>query len=72
LYFSTDGYYDQFGGDKGNPSGKKFMRKKLSALFFNIKDLSSDAQSNTIDETFKNWKGNLEQIDDVCVAGIKL
>lgn len=72
LYFSTDGYYDQFGGDKGNPSGKKFMRKKLAQLFFNIKDLPFDAQSKTVDETFKNWKGSLEQIDDVCVAGIKL
>ncbi|MBA2610689.1 MAG: SpoIIE family protein phosphatase [Bacteroidetes bacterium] len=72
LYFSTDGYYDQFGGDKSNPSGKKFMRKKLSALFFNIKDKSFDAQLKIIDETFTNWKGALEQIDDVCVAGIKL
>lgn len=72
LYFSTDGYYDQFGGDKGNPSGKKFMRKKLAQLFFNIKDLPFDEQSKTVDETFNNWKGSLEQIDDVCVAGIKL
>ncbi len=72
LYFSTDGYYDQFGGDKANPTGKKFMRKRLAQLFYNIKDKSIDEQLKTVDETFNNWKGALEQIDDVCIAGIKL
>ncbi|MBA3681000.1 MAG: tetratricopeptide repeat protein [Bacteroidetes bacterium] len=72
LYFSTDGYYDQFGGDKVGASGKKFMRKRLSQLFFEMKDLSTEGQLALIDKTFSNWKGRLEQIDDVCIAGIKL
>ena len=72
LYFSTDGFYDQFGGNKDNPSGKKFMRKRLSQLFFSIKDQSIETQYKTVDDAFCNWKGDLEQIDDVCVAGIKL
>ncbi|MEO6304005.1 MAG: tetratricopeptide repeat protein [Bacteroidia bacterium] len=72
LYFSTDGYYDQFGGDKVGTSGKKFMRKRLSQLFFEMKELSIDAQFALVDKTFNNWKGKLEQIDDVCIAGIKL
>jgi serine phosphatase RsbU (regulator of sigma subunit) len=72
LYFSTDGYYDQFGGDKGSASGKKFMRKRLAQLFFEMKDQSMEAQMALIDKTFNSWKGNLEQIDDVCVSGVKL
>ena len=72
LYFSTDGYYDQFGGDKGSASGKKFMRKRLSQLFFEMKDHTIENQMDIVDKTFNNWKGKLEQIDDVCIAGIKL
>jgi len=72
LYFSTDGYYDQFGGDKQSVGGKKFMRKRLAQLFNSIKNQSVDSQLKITEETFKNWKGSLEQIDDVCVAGIKL
>ncbi|MDO9000284.1 MAG: tetratricopeptide repeat protein [Bacteroidota bacterium] len=72
LYFSTDGYYDQFGGDKSSPTGKKFMRKRLSQLFLSIKDETLEAQLKMVDDTFCSWKGSLEQIDDVCVAGIRL
>ncbi len=72
LYFSTDGYYDQFGGDKASANGKKFMRKRLAQLFFDMKDQTMQAQMDLIDKTFNNWKGKLEQIDDVCIAGIKL
>ncbi|MBL7919119.1 MAG: tetratricopeptide repeat protein [Bacteroidia bacterium] len=72
LFFSTDGYYDQFGGDKGSTSGKKFMRKRLAQLFFDMKELSTADQLAMIDKTFNSWKGKLEQIDDVCIAGIKL
>lgn len=72
LYFSTDGYYDQFGGDNASANGKKFMRKRLTHLFSEIKDLSMESQLKKMDDTFNNWKGRLEQIDDVCIAGIKL
>ncbi len=72
LYFSTDGYYDQFGGDKGTANGKKFMRKRLAQLFFEMKDQTIESQMDLVDKTFNNWKGKLEQIDDVCIAGIKL
>jgi len=72
LYFSTDGYYDQFGGDKTKVSGKKFMRKRLAQLFFDIKDQTIENQMDLVDKTFNSWKGKLEQIDDVCIAGVKL
>lgn len=72
LYFSTDGYYDQFGGDKASANGKKFMRKRLAQLFFEMKDQTMQDQMDLVDKTFNNWKGKLEQIDDVCIAGIKL
>ena len=68
LYLYTDGFADQFGG----PKGKKFKRKELNRLLLmNInKPLSS--QEDAICSVFHDWKGSLEQVDDVCVIGIKL
>lgn len=68
LYLFTDGFADQFGGEKG----KKFKYKPLKELLFKNKDLSLDQQKNILDRTFEEWKGNLEQVDDVCVIGIKI
>jgi len=67
LYLSTDGYADQFGG----PKGKKFMFKKLNELILSISKLSLSEQSSILSETFEDWKGELEQIDDVCIIGLK-
>jgi serine phosphatase RsbU (regulator of sigma subunit)/Tfp pilus assembly protein PilF len=68
IYTLTDGFPDQFGGDKG----KKFMSKKLKELLLANVHLPIAKQKELLDTTFKNWVGNLEQVDDVTVIGIKV
>jgi len=68
LYIFSDGYVDQFGGEKG----KKFKAKAFRELLLGIQDKSMENQRLLIDETFENWRGELEQIDDVCVIGVKV
>jgi serine phosphatase RsbU (regulator of sigma subunit)/Tfp pilus assembly protein PilF len=68
LYIFSDGYVDQFGGEKG----KKFKSKAFRELLLSIQDKSMEDQKIIIDETFETWKGSLEQIDDVCVIGVRV
>jgi serine phosphatase RsbU (regulator of sigma subunit) len=68
IYIFTDGYADQFGG----PLGKKFRYKTLKNLLVQIHHLPMSEQRNTLDHTFEKWKGELAQIDDVCVIGIRV
>ncbi len=68
LYLLTDGYADQFGG----PKGKKLMYKKLQEFLLNIASQPLEQQTNALEENFESWKGNLEQVDDVCVIGLKV
>ena len=68
IYLFSDGYVDQFGGEKG----KKFKAKAFRALLLSIQDKSMGEQKIIIDETFETWKGSLEQIDDVCVIGVRV
>jgi serine phosphatase RsbU (regulator of sigma subunit) len=68
IYTLTDGFPDQFGGDKG----KKFMSKKLKELLLANVHLSIAQQKELLDSTFKNWVGDLEQVDDVTMIGIKV
>jgi serine phosphatase RsbU (regulator of sigma subunit) len=68
IYLFTDGYADQFGG----PNGKKFMSKKLEQLFSTINSLDCENQKMKLEQTFTEWKGALEQVDDVCVIGIRI
>ena len=68
LYLYTDGFADQFGG----PKGKKFKYKQLNELLLSLKDQPLPEQKQIIESTFKNWRGNLEQVDDVLIAGIKI
>lgn len=74
LYMYTDGYADQFGGTEtnGKTSGKKYKSKRLHQLLSKIAPLSMKEQNDTLHDEFYNWKGDLEQIDDVCLMGIKL
>lgn len=66
LYLFTDGYADQFGGEKG----KKFKYKQLEELLLASSDSSIVEQKNQLDSAFMKWKGNLEQVDDICIIGI--
>ncbi|MDZ4663546.1 MAG: tetratricopeptide repeat protein [Bacteroidota bacterium] len=68
LYLYTDGYSDQFGG----PNGKKYKSKTLNELLLLQSKNSLEQQSKVLSENFENWRGNLEQVDDVCIIGIKL
>ncbi|MBK9284587.1 MAG: tetratricopeptide repeat protein [Sphingobacteriaceae bacterium] len=67
LYLFTDGYSDQFGGSKG----KKFMNKNLKDTFLNIQRSEMKGQQEELNLIFEAWKGSNEQIDDVCVIGLK-
>lgn len=68
LYLYTDGYADQFGGSKG----KKFKYKSLNDLLLSSSQLGMSEQKDMLLTTFNDWKGPLEQVDDVLVIGIKL
>ncbi len=68
LYLYTDGFADQFGG----PKGKKFMYKKLNQLLCQLALYPLPEQKEKLERTFDEWKNNLEQVDDVCIIGIKL
>ena len=68
LYIFSDGYVDQFGGEKG----KKFKSKAFKELLLSIQDKAMEDQRLLIDDTFENWRGELEQIDDVCVIGVRI
>ncbi len=68
LYLFTDGYPDQFGG----PKGKKFKYKPLETLLQQNASLRLEEQKQMLNSTFEAWKGNLEQVDDVCIIGITL
>jgi len=68
FYLFTDGLADQFGGSKG----KKFKYKQFAELLLQNKHLSQKNQAEIINNKFENWKGKLEQVDDVCVIGIKI
>ena len=68
IYLFTDGIADQFGGVKG----KKFKYKQLKEIFQTISMQSMSEQKQIVQTAFQNWKGNLEQVDDVCVIGIRV
>lgn len=68
IYIFTDGLQDQFGGDKG----KKFKLSRLKDFLLEHKNVSMSDKVKLLDHEFNSWKGNLEQIDDVCVFGLKI
>ncbi|MBC7694166.1 MAG: tetratricopeptide repeat protein [Burkholderiales bacterium] len=68
VYAFTDGMPDQFGG----PKGKKFMHKQLKELLIAIADKPMETQKQLLAEALNNWKGNLEQIDDVALVGVRI
>ena len=68
IYAITDGYPDQFGGEKG----KKFMSKNLKELLKANSHLPMQEQKALLDYTFNSWAGNLEQVDDVTIIGVRI
>jgi serine phosphatase RsbU (regulator of sigma subunit)/Tfp pilus assembly protein PilF len=68
LFLLTDGYADQFGG----PKGKKFKYSNLKKLLFENTKVKSEIIHSKLETVFFQWKGDLEQVDDVCIIGIKI
>lgn len=68
IYSFSDGYCDQFGG----PNGKKFRQANFKKLLFTIFGKTAREQKTELVNNFKNWKNSNEQVDDVCVIGIRI
>ena len=68
FYLFTDGFADQFGG----PKGKKYKYTKLKEFLLSISSLSMPEQNLRLKSEFETWKRDLEQVDDVCVIGVRV
>jgi len=68
IYIFSDGYVDQFGGKHE----KKFKTKAFKQLLLSIQEQPMEEQQKIITDTFNTWKGNIEQVDDVCVMGVRI
>lgn len=68
IYLFSDGYADQFGGEKN----KKFNRKKMKELLISINSMNGEEQQGFLDYALKNWRQEIEQTDDVLIIGLKI
>ncbi|CAG5076272.1 tetratricopeptide repeat protein [Parvicella tangerina] len=68
VYLFSDGYADQFGGAKN----KKYKYKPFKKLLGNLSSMSMEEQKNLIQQEFEVWKGEHEQLDDVCIVGVRV
>lgn len=68
IYIFSDGYADQFGGDKG----KKFMAGNFRKLLLNVSSAPISQQKNILDHTIEQWRDYREQVDDVLVIGVQV
>lgn len=68
IYLFSDGYADQFGGK----DGKKFKRSRLKEILLEIHKQPMKDQKKFLDKAIEDWRGNLEQIDDILVMGIRV
>lgn len=68
IYVFTDGFVDQFGG----PDGKKYKTKKFKEMLLSIQHLCMKDQALMINKAFNDWRGNNEQIDDLCLVGLRV
>ncbi len=68
VYLFSDGFADQFGGNKG----KKFMYKQFKELLLSISVHPMNIQQVLLESTLEEWKGNYDQTDDITVLGLKI
>lgn len=68
LYLFSDGYIDQFGGEQG----KKYKSKHLKQFLLTLQEAPPAAQRERLLAEFHRWKGQLEQVDDVCLIGMRV
>lgn len=67
FYFFTDGFSDQF-----NVDNKKMTKKRFRELIISVQGMNMVEQKQYIENYFDTWKGNTDQIDDVCIIGITI
>lgn len=68
LYLFSDGIVDQFGG----PKGKKFKPAGLRKLLLELQNLPMPEQKSKIEAVFNEWRGSIDQIDDLCIIGVRI
>lgn len=68
IYIFSDGYADQFGGDEG----KKLKYKVFKEILLSIQSYTMEEQKQKLEQYFDDWKNGYEQIDDVCVMGVRI
>lgn len=68
IYVFSDGYQDQFGGE----SGKKFKVGTMKKLLLSIQDKSMEEQRDILDARIEEWRGEHEQVDDICIVGVRV
>jgi serine phosphatase RsbU (regulator of sigma subunit) len=68
VYILTDGLCDQFGG----PEGIKYKKASLKRLLSGISGLSMTGQKMEIEKEYESWKGNIDQVDDITLIGIRI
>ena len=66
IYMSTDGFPDQKGGERG----KKYYYSRLRNTLRIVDTKPLNERELILDQKFENWKGELEQIDDICIMGV--
>ncbi len=68
LYVFTDGFVDQFGGEHR----KKYKRQRFKELFLSFQNESMNKQKQLVENAFESWRGGIEQIDDICIIGVRI
>ena len=68
IYLFSDGFSDQFGGE----TAKKYKAANFKRFLLSIHDKDMEVQQQLLSDEFDRWKGELEQIDDVCVMGVRV
>ena len=68
IYIFSDGFPDQFGG----PNGRKFKYKPFKELLLSIQEFDMVTQRQLLNKTIEDWKGSHEQVDDICVIGVRV
>lgn len=68
VYIFSDGFVDQFGGEKG----KKLKASAFREILLSIAQETMERQKELINDAFETWRGDLEQIDDVCIIGVRV
>ncbi len=68
VYLFTDGFIDQFGGEKN----KKLNKSNFKELLSTIHEMDMEEQEAFVEYSFNNWKQDNDQTDDVLVIGIRV